>query len=77
MEWGGAALAAAFAMGSLALMSMAYRRAEAQRLLSIEYTAFVWGALFGWWWFEENLTVRTLMGTGLIIAGCLTSLRKS
>ena len=77
MEWGGAALAAAFAMGSLALMSMAYRRAEAQRLVSIEYTAFIWAALLGWWVFDEGLTLQTLLGTGLIVAGCLTSLRKS
>ncbi len=77
MEWGGAALAAAFAMGSLALMSMAYRRAEAQRLVSIQYTAFIWAAVLGCWVFDEGLTLQTLLGTGLIVAGCLTSLRKS
>lgn len=77
MQWGGAALAAVFAMGSLALMSMAYRRAEAQKLISIEYTAFIWAALLGWWFFAEGLTAQTLLGTGLIVAGCLASLRKS
>ena len=77
LQWGGAALAAVFAMGSLALMSMAYRRAEAQRLISIEYTAFIWAALLGWWFFAEGLTAQTLLGTGLIVAGCLSSLRKS
>ncbi len=77
MQWGGAALAAVFAMGSLALMSMAYRRAEAQKLISIEYTAFIWAALLGWWFFAEGLTAQTLLGTSLIVAGCLASLRKS
>ena len=75
-QWGGAALAAAFAMGSLALMSMAYRRAEIQKLTSIEYTAFIWGALFGWLFFAEGLSVQTLLGTGLIVAGCLANLRR-
>ena len=75
-QWGGAALAAAFAMGSLALMSMAYRRAEIQKLTSIEYTAFIWGALFGWVFFAEGLSVQTLLGTGLIVAGCLANLRR-
>ena len=75
-QWGGAALAAAFAIGSLALMSMAYRRAEIQKLTSIEYTAFIWGALFGWLFFAEGLSVQTLLGTGLIVAGCLANLRR-
>jgi S-adenosylmethionine uptake transporter len=75
-QWAGAALAAAFAIGSLALMSMAYRRAEAQKLLSIEYTAFIWAALLGWWVFAEGLTLQTLLGTGLIVMGCLANMRK-
>lgn len=77
MQWVGAALAAAFAMGSLALMSMAYSRAEAQKLISIEYTAFIWAALLGWWLFAEGLTLQTLLGTGFIIVGCLANLRRS
>ena len=77
MQWVGAALAAAFAMGSLALMSMAYSRAEAQKLISIEYTAFIWAALLGWWLFAEGLTLQTVLGTGLIIVGCLANLRRS
>lgn len=75
-QWGGAALAAAFAMGSLSLMSMAYRSAEAQKLISIEYTAFIWAALLGWLFFAEGLSIQTLLGTGLIVAGCLANLRR-
>ncbi|EAW40955.1 hypothetical protein MGP2080_00730 [marine gamma proteobacterium HTCC2080] len=64
-------------MGSLSLMSMAYRRAEIQKRTSIEYTAFIWGALFGWLFFAGGLTVQALLGTGLIVAGCLADLRRS
>ena len=70
-----AALAAAFAVTSLMLMSLAYRQAEAQRLVAIEYTAFIWAAMLGWWFFAEAVTARTLLGTGLIVLGCLVSAR--
>ncbi len=55
---------------SLMFLSWAYARAEAQVLLPIEYTAFVWGALVGWWWFGEAVTVATVLGVILIIAAC-------
>ena len=74
-QWGGAVLAAGLAVGSLMLMSLAYRQAETQRLVVIEYTAFVWAAIFGWWFFAEPVTARTLLGTGLIVLGCLVSAR--
>ena len=76
LQWGGAMLAAALAVGSLMLMSLAYRQAEAQRLVVIEYTAFIWAAILGWWFFAEPVTARTLMGTGLIVLGCLISARE-
>ena len=74
-QWAGAMLAAALAVASLMLMSLAYRRAEAQRLVVIEYTAFIWAAMLGWWFFSEPVTSRTLFGTGLIVLGCLVSAR--
>jgi len=70
-QWGGAVLAGSAAIGSLILVSIAYRRAEAQRLISTEYTAFVWAAMFGWWFFGETVTAQTLLGTGLIMIGCM------
>ena len=48
---------------------------EAQRLVVIEYTAFIWAAILGWWFFAEPVTARTLLGTGLIVLGCLVSAR--
>ena len=75
LQWSGAALAAALAVGSLMLMSMAYRQAEAQRLVAIEYTAFIWAAILGWLFFAEPVSSRTLLGTGLIVMGCLVTAR--
>lgn len=68
-------LAAAAILGlvSLMMMSWAYARAPASTLLPIEYTAFAWAALFGWLVFEESVTITTLIGTAMIVAGCLVS----
>ena len=70
------ALAALLAFVSLMLMSWAYARAEAQRLVPIEYTAFLWAALVGWFAFNEPVTPATLAGTALIIFGCLIATRQ-
>lgn len=67
--------AAALAIIALLLLSWAYARAEAQILIPVEYTAFVWAALFGWWFFAEPLTVWTVAGTALIVAGSLVAAR--
>lgn len=67
--------AAALAIVSLLLLSWAYARAEAQVLLPVEYTAFIWASLMGWWMFGEKLTLATVAGTILIVAGCLLAVR--
>lgn len=64
-------LGAALAAVSLMLIGWAYARAEAQVLVPLEYTAFIWAALAGWWMFGEPLTARTLAGVALIVGGCL------
>ncbi|MEZ5503283.1 MAG: DMT family transporter [Halioglobus sp.] len=71
-------LAAAALLGtvSLLLLSWAYARAEARILIPVEYTAFVWAALLGWLVFSEALTMTTLAGTALIVAGCLVATRQ-
>lgn len=61
--------------GSL-LFAWAYARAEAQRLVPIEYSGFLWAALFGWLFFAEPVTIPTLAGTGLIVAGCFLATRR-
>ncbi|MCC6477685.1 MAG: DMT family transporter [Sphingomonadaceae bacterium] len=67
--------AAALAIVSLLLLSWAYARAEAQVLIPVEYTAFVWAALFGWLFFSEPVTMTTLVGTALIVSGSLVAAR--
>ena len=67
--------AAALAIIALLLLSWAYARAEAQILIPVEYTAFVWAALFGWMFFAEPVTVWTVAGTTLIVAGSLVAAR--
>ena len=68
--------AAALGMTSLLLLSWAYARAPATALIPVEYTAFVCAALFGWLVFAEGVTVTTLAGTALIVAGCLVAARQ-
>lgn len=67
--------AAALAIISLLLLSWAYARAEAQILIPVEYTAFVWAAFFGWLFFAEPVTWPVLLGTALIVGGSLIAAR--
>lgn len=62
--------AALLATISLLLLSWAYARAETQALVPVEYSGFLWAALFGWLFFAERIGQATLSGTLLIIAGC-------
>jgi S-adenosylmethionine uptake transporter len=61
--------AAVLASVSVALLSWGWARAQAHRLLPVEYSAFVWSALAGWWWFGEMPSIWTLGGVVLIVAG--------
>jgi S-adenosylmethionine uptake transporter len=74
-EWPMVGISALLAIVSLLLLSWAYARAEAQILIPVEYTAFVWAALFGWMFFSEPVTIPTLIGTVLIVAGSLIAAR--
>jgi S-adenosylmethionine uptake transporter len=67
--------AAGLAIISLLLMTWAYARAEAQILIPVEYTAFVWAAAFGWLFFSEPVTLPVLAGTALIVCGSLVAAR--
>lgn len=61
---------AVLAMTALMFASWAYGRAETQALVPFEYTAFLWAAFLGWLVFDEQVTVTTVLGTALIVAGC-------
>lgn len=66
---------ALLAVTSLHLLSWAYARAEAQILIPVEYTAFVWAAICGWLFFDEALTWSVIGGTALIVTGCIIAAR--
>ena len=74
-HWGELVLAASLAIGSLMLLGWAYARAGAAYLSTTEYTAFLWAILLGWWRFDETVSLFTLAGAGLIVAGCLVAVR--
>jgi drug/metabolite transporter (DMT)-like permease len=74
-DWPAIGGAALLATCSLFLLSWAYGRAEAQVLVTVEYTAFIWAALFGWLMFSEPVTLSTLIGAVLIIIGCAVATR--
>lgn len=67
---------AVLAVTSIMLLSWAYARAPARKLIPFEYTAFAWAAFLGWLVFSETLTVATLLGTGVIVCGCLVAARQ-
>ncbi len=69
--------AAVLATTSLLLLSWAYARAETQILATTEYTGFLWAMLFGWYFFDEAVTLPTLAGAFLIVAACLIVARKA
>jgi len=66
---------AALSAVSIMLLSWAYGRAEAQVLVPLEYTAFIWAAIVGWIAFAEPVTMPMLAGVALIVAGCLYATR--
>jgi len=70
-------IGAAAVLGSVSAMVLAwaYGRAEAQVLAPVEYTAFLWSALLGWWVFGETVSLYTTLGAALIIAGCVAAVR--
>ena len=82
LHWPGAlalrdiAYSAALAGAAVMLLSWGYARAEAQELLPVEYTGFIWAALFGWLMFGEEVGVATLVGVALIVVGSWIAARK-
>ena len=75
-EWAAIGGAAILAFVSLILLAWAYARTEAQYLAPVEYTAFIWAALFGFLVFGEKVAPLTLVGAAMIVAGCLVAARQ-
>ena len=73
LEIGAGAL---LAVGAALFLAWAYARAEAQRLVPVEYTGFLWASLFGWLYFRETVGPTTVAGAILIIVGCWIATRR-
>jgi S-adenosylmethionine uptake transporter len=65
------ALMGALGTGGILLLAFAYARAEAQKLVVLEYTALGWGALFGWWLFGESVRPEVVLGGAIVAGACL------
>lgn len=76
VHWPWLLFASFLAITSMLLLSWAYARAEASYLATTEYTAFLWAALFGWLVFDERVSLFTLAGASLIVAGCILAARR-
>jgi S-adenosylmethionine uptake transporter len=74
-HWPMLVLSALLAFASLYLLSWAYSRAEAQVLVPVEYTAFVWAAIMGAVFYHEAVTLSTVAGAVLIVTGCIIAAR--
>ncbi len=75
-HWPTILLASIVGTGAIMLLAWAYARAEAQQLVVVEYTAFIWASLLGWWVFGEHVLPATLAGAAMIVAGCLWAARQ-
>lgn len=62
------------AFGQLAVAA-GFSRAPAARLGVLEYTGFLWAAIFGFVFFAEIPRAETLAGAAIIVAACLIALR--
>ena len=69
------AMASLLTVAGAMAISWAYARAEAQALVPMEYTGFLWASLFGWVFFREAITITTIAGTALIVGGCWVAAR--
>ena len=74
-HWPELLLAACLAWCSLMLLGWAYARAGAAYLSTTEYSSFLWAMLLGWLAFGEHVSLFTLAGATLIVAGCVAAAR--
>ena len=70
------AAASALTVAGAMAIAWAYARAETQALVPLEYSGFLWAALFGWMLFGEQVTASTFAGTVIIVIACLIAARR-
>ncbi|WP_188644967.1 DMT family transporter [Tsuneonella deserti] len=73
--WSDIGISALLSVSGALLFTWGYARAETQRLAPLEYSGFLWAALFGWLFFREPVPGPTIAGAALIVAGCWIATR--
>ena len=69
-------ISALLTVGGALTMAWAYARAEAQLLVPLEYSGFVWAMLFGFVLLGEKVSATAVSGAALILAGCWFATRR-
>ena len=57
------------------LYGWGYARGPASYLAVTEYSGFLWASACGWLVFQERVSLYTLAGAVMIVAGCLVAAR--
>jgi S-adenosylmethionine uptake transporter len=76
-HWPEIILATLLAITSQLLLAWAYARAGAAYLSTTEYSSFLWAMALGWLRFGEPVSLATVAGAALIVAGCWFAARAS
>lgn len=74
--FGDLAAAALLTVIGAASLAWGYAREEAQVLVPMEYSGFLWASLFGLLFFREAVPLTTIGGVLLIVAGCWIATRR-
>lgn len=74
-QWHWIAIAASLSTAGTLLFAWAYARGPASYLSVTEYSGFLWAAALGWLVFGERVSLYTVVGALLIVAGCLAAAR--
>jgi S-adenosylmethionine uptake transporter len=75
-QWLWIGIAALMSTSGTLLFAWAYARGEASYLAVTEYSAFLWASALGWMVFRERVSLYTVAGAVLIVAGCLIAVRR-
>ena len=75
-DWLWLIIAALLSTAGGLLFAWGYARAEAGYLSVTEYSGFLWASALGWLVFRESVSLYTVAGAAMIVAGCLIAARR-
>lgn len=74
-QWPWIVVASVLSTAGTLLFAWAYARGPASYLSVTEYSGFLWASVLGWLIFGERVSLYTLAGAAMIVAGCLVAAR--